>query len=124
MCLEGVMRWMLLTVVLAYAVPARADLPAAASATLFVAAELSLATDCLQTLDAQRRPGWPESNPLLGRYPSTPAILGYFGAIMVAQAALYRWGPRWLSNTVGVATLLVQVPVISKSFALGLGLPF
>jgi hypothetical protein len=111
-------------VLLASGAARAADVNTVARATLFAASEVSLAVDCLQTLDLRRHPYQHETNPLLGRAPSRGAVLGYFGGIMLSQAALYAFGPPWLSTVTSTVIVVVEVPVIYSNVRFGLKLSF
>ena len=113
--------------------PARAEGRPAAQTILFVAAQVSLTMDALQTMGFKntRHPGiqaWRYEDGFAGRFigrtPSDAAIFGYFGTIMVTQTALYLWGPPWLSGGVSGLTLAVEVPVVAHNFSVGVRLPF
>jgi hypothetical protein len=121
-----------LTILLvALAMPARAENPVRekpVTTTLFVAAQTVLVLDMLQTFSiakqrcpwgpeyCQIRPGPHEMNPLLGQHPSQALIFGYFTGIILAQTAIYMWGPDWLSPSTSVATLALEIPVVVNNF--------
>lgn len=115
-------RLTVLALLLALAAPAaRAD---ALDVGLLVAAESSLAVDMLQTLDIKRHPGHFETNPILGRHPSDPAVIGYFAACGAATYLAWRELPRPWRLLLPLAVIAVQVPQVSRNARAGIVVRF
>ncbi len=92
---------------------------------MFVAAEVSLALDMLQTSSAVHA-GLQEKNPLLGPRPSDGKLLAYFGSCMLATAAGTYLLPDSLRPFAPVLVLMLEIPQIAQNASVrwGLRLPF
>lgn len=106
------------------AVAAERRAPDALTTALFVAAEAALVIDLGQTIDRGAGRAGPERNPLLGDRPGRAVAWGYFGGLMAAEAATYLWAPRWVSRTVSVVTLGLEIPTVQRNFQVGVRVRF
>lgn len=91
---------------------------------LFLSAEAALVLDLGQTIDRGAGRAGPERNPLLGDRPGRAVAWAYFGSLLAAEAATWWLAPRWVSRTVSLVTLAIEVPVVTKNFQVGVRVRF
>lgn len=94
--------------------------PTRAETAIFVAAELLVAVDLVQTRDfLHGRANGYEINPLLGAHPSDARLLATGGAAMLALAAGWYFLPSPWRDCVTLPVLFVEVPVVTRNFVVG-----
>lgn len=74
---------------------------------MFVASSIAITADWLTTRDMSQRynEGYWETNPILGRYPSTSRVDLYFIGMLVSNYYLADWAGRHRTFYLGVRTV-------------------
>lgn len=91
---------------------------------VFIAAEVLIAVDFLQSLDIKRHHKMYELNPLMGAHPSDARYIGTWIGLSSAVAAGWWFLRSPWRNAVTVPVVMVEIPVVIGNVYAGLSIRF
>lgn len=87
--------------------------------SMLIMSTVAIVCDAAQTTRASTSPEWggalQEANPILGRAPSAPVILGYFTLAVAINAAVWHFAPKHFKSVVPTMVTATQLRSIVRN---------